>query len=102
QSGYLPKHYDGSVGVYAGTGMNTYYINNVLTNKELLNQVGDFQASTLNEKDYIASRTAYHLNLNGPAVSIHSACSTSLLAIAEATEAIRNGQCNVAIAGGSS
>jgi len=102
QSGYLPKHYDGNVGVYAGTGMNTYYINNILTNRQLLNQVGDFQASTLNEKDYISTRTSYHLNLKGPAVSVHSACSTSLLAIAEATEAIRNGQCDVAIAGASS
>ena len=102
QSGYLPKHYDGSIGVYAGTGMNTYYLNNVIPNKELLNQVGELQASSLNEKDYIATRTAYHLNLKGPAVSVHSACSTSLLAIAQAVEAIRNGQCDIAIAGGSS
>lgn len=102
QSGHLPKHYKGSVGVYAGTGMNTYYKNNILPNPELLEQVGDFQASTLNEKDYIATRTAYHLNLKGPAVSVHSACSTSLLAIAQAVEAIRNGQCDVAIAGGAS
>ncbi len=102
QSGHLPKHYNGSIGVYAGTGMNTYYLNNVIPNKELLNQVGDLQASTLNEKDYIATRTAYHLNLKGPAVSVHSACSTSLLAIAQAVEAIRNGQCDIALAGGSS
>ncbi|RXJ49669.1 polyketide synthase [Gelidibacter gilvus] len=102
QTGHLPKHYDGSIGVYAGTGMNTYYLNNVIPNRELLNQVGELQASSLNEKDYIATRTAYHLNLKGPAVSVHSACSTSLLAIAQAVEAIRNGQCDVAIAGGSS
>ncbi|GAB1858556.1 hypothetical protein MHTCC0001_33950 [Flavobacteriaceae bacterium MHTCC 0001] len=102
ESGHLPSHYKGSVGVYAGTGTNTYYINNVLPNKTLLNQVGDVQARTLNEKDYIATRTAYHLNLKGPAVSVHSACSTSLLAIAEAVEGIRNGQCDVALAGGSS
>ena len=102
QSGYLPKHYEGNIGVYAGTGTNTYYKNNVLTNKEVLNQVGEFQANTLNEKDYISTRTAYHLNLKGPAVSVHSACSTSLLAIAEAVESIRSGQCDVALAGGSS
>ena len=59
-----------------------------------------FQVMTANEKDYVASRTAYELNLKGPAVSIHSACSTSLLAIAEATEAIRKGQCDIALAGG--
>lgn len=102
KTGHLPKHYKGSIGVYAGTGTNTYYKNNVLPNKELINQIGALLVDSVNEKDYIASRTAYHLNLKGPAVSVQSACSTSLLAIAEATEAIRNGQCDVALAGGSS
>lgn len=101
-SGYLPKHYNGRVGVYAGSGTNTYYTNNVLPNDEVLNLIGRFQANTVNDKDYIATRTAYHLNLKGPAVSVYSACSTSLLAIAEAVESIRNGQCDVALAGGSS
>jgi acyl transferase domain-containing protein len=102
QTGHLPAHFDGTIGVYAGTGMNTYYKNNILTNKNVLDRIGSFQASTINEKDYIATRTAYHLNLKGPAVAVHSACSTSLLAIAEAAEAIRNGRCDVALAGGSS
>lgn len=102
QSGHLPEHYDGTIGVYAGTGMNTYYKNNILPNTKLMNRIGSLLADTFNEKDYIASRTAYQLNLKGPAVSVHSACSTSSLAIAQAVEAIRNGQCDVALAGGSS
>jgi amino acid adenylation domain-containing protein len=102
QTGYLPKHYSGSIGVYAGTGSNTYYKKNILPNQEVLDSVGYLQAETVNEKDYISSRTAYHLNLKGPAVSVYSACSTSLLAIAQAVEAIRNGQCELALAGGSS
>jgi len=102
QTGYLPKHYKGNIGVYAGTGANTYYKKNILTNNEIVDQIGYLQAETVNEKDYIATRTAYHLNLKGPAVSVHSACSTSLLAIAQAVEAIRNGQCDLALAGGSS
>jgi len=102
QTGYLPRHYNGSVGVYAGCGLNSYYINNVIPNREIIEQVGEFQANTVNEKDYIATRTSYHLNLKGPAVSVHSACSTSLLAIAEATEALRNGQCDIALAGAAS
>lgn len=101
-AGHLPKHYKGSIGVYAGTGTNTYFRNNILPNKELLDEVGFPQIEMANEKDYIASRIAYHLNLKGPAVSIHSACSTSLLAVAEAVEAIRNGHCDIALAGGSS
>lgn len=100
-SGYLPERYDGKVGVFAGSGTNTYYLNNVHTRPDLIAAVGSFQVSTLNEKDYIATRTAFELNLKGPAVSVYSACSTSLVAIAQAVESLRNGQCEIALAGGS-
>lgn len=104
QTGYLPQ-LAGSirsevVGVWAGCGNNTYFLNNVLPNPSAVDRVGAFQAMTVNEKDYIASRTAYQLNLKGPAVSVYSACSTSLLAITQAVESLRNGQCTVALAGG--
>ncbi|WP_080239149.1 type I polyketide synthase [Spirosoma rigui] len=102
QTGYLPQHYNGRVGVFAGCGNNTYYLNNVLGNQSLIDQIGAFQVMTVNEKDYIASRTAYQLNLTGPAVSVYSACSTSLLAITQAVQSIRSGQCEVALAGGAS
>ena len=102
QAGYLPKHFIGRIGVYAGVGTNSYYKKNILPNDEILDHVGYLNAETVNEKDYISTRTSYHLNLKGPAVSIHSACSTSLLAIAEAVQAIRNGQCDIALAGASS
>lgn len=100
-TGYLPDKYDGKVGVFAGSGPNTYYLNNVHTRPDLISQFGSFQVSTLNEKDYIAMRTAYELNLKGPAVSVYSACSTSLLAIVQAVESLRKGQCDIALAGGS-
>ncbi|CCG98717.1 amino acid adenylation domain protein [Fibrella aestuarina BUZ 2] len=100
QTGYLPQVRDEIVGVYAGSGNNTYFLNNVLPNPAQMARVGAFQAMTVNEKDYIATRTSYQLNLTGPAVSVYSACSTSLLAIAQAVESLRNGQCTVALAGG--
>jgi amino acid adenylation domain-containing protein len=99
-TGHLPQHYEGLVGVFAGTGNNTYYPNNVWPNQNLVENVGGFQAMAVNEKDYIATRTAYALDLKGPAISVHAACSTSLLAIAQAVESIRAGKCDVAIAGG--
>ncbi|WP_179335209.1 polyketide synthase [Winogradskyella costae] len=102
QSGYLSSLYNGRVGVYAGVKSNTYFLNNVFPNKELLSQIGDMQADLINDKGYVATRIAYHLNLKGPAVSVHSACSTSSLAIAQAVDSIRNGHCDVALAGGSS
>jgi amino acid adenylation domain-containing protein len=97
---YLSSKYKGTIGVFAGTGNNTYYLNNVQGHADLIGQVGSFQVMTANEKDYIASRIAYALNLKGPAVSVLSACSTSLLAIAEAVGSIRKGQCDMALAGG--
>ena len=102
KSGHLPDHYDGTIGVFAGSGANTYFQNNVLQHPERIEIAGSFQVSTVNEKDYISSRTAYQLNLKGPAVSVFSACSTSLLAIAQAVESLRKNQCDVAIAGGAS
>lgn len=101
-AGHVPQKYDGIIGVYAGCRYNTYYINNVIPNKNLIERAGNFLVTTVNDKDYIASRTAYSLNLKGPAVTVQSACSTSLLAIAQAVEGIRKGQCDVALAGGAS
>lgn len=102
QAGHLPKHYKGSIGVYSGSEINSYYENNIFSNKELKSSIGELQIYTVNGKDFIAPRTSYHLNLKGPSVSVHSACSTSLLAVAEAVKAIRTGMCDIALAGGSS
>ncbi|TKB99643.1 polyketide synthase [Pedobacter cryotolerans] len=102
KTGHLHQNYTGKIGVFAGAGTNTYYENNVLAHPDLIENQGKLQVHSVNEKDYIASRTAYHLNLHGPAVSVNSACSTSLLAIAEAVNSLRAGQCDAALAGGAS
>jgi amino acid adenylation domain-containing protein len=101
-AGYSPKDFPGRIGIYCGTGNNSYYLNNVLKNADQLEDFGAFQAMIANEKDYCATRIAYKLNLVGPAISVHSACSTSLVAVCHAVEAIRSGQCDIAIAGGAS
>jgi len=98
---HIPAKYEGTIGVYAGCRFNTYYTHNVISNKEMIENVGAFQVTTVSDKDYIASRAAYSLDLKGPAVNVQSGCSTSLLAIAQAVESIRNGYCDVALAGGS-
>lgn len=99
-NGYSSACYDGIVGVFAGTGNNTYYLNNVLSNQEKIISSGNFSVMTNNEKDYIASRTAYALDLKGPAISVYAACATSLLAVAQAVQSIRDNRCEIAVAGG--
>jgi acyl transferase domain-containing protein len=73
---------------------------NVIGHPDLIEQVGDFAVMTANEKDYIATRLAFEFDLRGPALSIHTACSTSLVAIAQAFKALRDGECDMALAGG--
>jgi len=102
KAGWIASRPAYKVGVFAGTNNNTYYTKNLLFDPKLADVFGAIQVMSLNEKDYVASRTAYQFNLKGPAVSVHSACSTSLLAVAQAVESIRSGQCTAALAGGSS
>ena len=102
RGGYAPDGQRSPVGVFAGMHNATYFQHHVLENPEQREQLGEFQTMLGNEKDYIATRTANRLNLTGPAVSLNTACSTSLVAIAQAVLALRAGQCAMALAGGSS
>lgn len=99
-AGHCSSRYEGMVGVFAGMGNSTYYLNNVLPNKTAVQRVGSFLAMTQNEKDYIATRIAYELNLKGLAVSVHTGCSTSLTAVAQACNALWNRECDMVLAGG--
>lgn len=89
-----------STGVFAGSGYNTW-LNEVLRPAgETLTGTAGFHAVTANEKDFLATQTAFRLDLHGPAVSVQTACSTSLVAVTQAVAALRNGTCKTAIAGG--
>ncbi len=99
-AGYNPESFGGLIGVYAGMGNNTYFANNVSTRPDLISRVGEFQVMVANEKDYLATRVSYKLNLTGPSVSVHTACSTSLVAICQAFQSLMSYQCDMALAGG--
>ncbi|PNG59826.1 MULTISPECIES: polyketide synthase [unclassified Variovorax] len=102
RGGYVPDQAPGPVGVYAGMYNASYFQRHVSTRPDLVEMVGEFQVMLGNEKDYITTRVANRLNLTGPAVSVHTACSTSLVAVAQAFHALRTGQCRMALAGGAS
>ncbi|MCW8193296.1 amino acid adenylation domain-containing protein [Proteobacteria bacterium 005FR1] len=99
-SAYCPKSVQVPVGVFAGTANNSYFPNNIARRQDLIEKLGAFPIMTGNEKDYVASRAAHKLNLKGPAISVHTACSTSLVAVHQAVQALRAGECEMAIAGG--
>ncbi|AOY84552.2 non-ribosomal peptide synthetase [Moorena producens JHB] len=105
-SGYNPQTYSGSVGVYAGSGMNTYLINNVHPNRSFspqrtfLGSALDLQVRLANGKDFLPTRVSYKLNLTGPSVNVQTACSTSLVAVHMACQSLQSGECDIALAGG--
>ncbi len=100
RAGHVPDATTEPVGVFAGMYNASYYQRNVLAHPDLVDKLGAFQVMLGNEKDYIATRVAHKLNLTGPAVSVHTACSTSLVAISQAIDSLRAGRCSMALAGG--
>jgi acyl transferase domain-containing protein/thioesterase domain-containing protein len=100
-AGHNPEKFPGAVGVYAGSGMNSYLIHNLLTNPKLVKSAGLFLLrQTGNDKDVLATRVSYQLNLRGPSINIQTACSTSLVAIHMACQSLLNNECDMALAGG--
>ncbi|MBZ5596304.1 MAG: SDR family NAD(P)-dependent oxidoreductase [Acidobacteriia bacterium] len=100
-AGHVPDTFKGSIGVYAGSGMSAYMLYNLLTNRELVESAGLFLIrQTGNDKDVLATRVSYQLNLRGPSINIQTACSTSLVAIHMACQSLLNHECDMALAGG--
>lgn len=99
--GYDPARYAGAIGVYGGTGRTGYLIENLLRNERVMaSQHGGIGMSTGNQPSYLTTSVSYKLNLRGPSLAVHTACSTSLVAVHLACEALRNGECDMALAGG--
>jgi len=100
-AGHPPQGFHGSIGVYAGSGLNSYLIHNLLANRRLLETAGLFQLKqTGNDKDVLSTRVSYQLDLRGPSINVQTACSTSLVAVHLACESLRNYECDMALAGG--
>ncbi|MFD5556448.1 amino acid adenylation domain-containing protein [Streptomyces sp. NPDC127068] len=90
----------GTAGVFAGGNMPAYLMSNLLGGHRIVLDSTMFELQIHNDKDYLASRTAYKLGLTGPAVNVQTACSTSLVAVHQAAAALRSGTCELALAGG--
>jgi len=99
-AGYAPDGCRFPVGVFAGESYPFYFLLHVYPARRLEGASQAFQSLISNDKDFIATRVAYKLNLKGPAVTVQAACSTSLVAVHLACQSLISGDCDVALAGG--
>jgi amino acid adenylation domain-containing protein len=97
-AGYVPGETP-DVGVYGGVTTSGYH-RLLLRDRELEALAARLSLHLANDKDTLTSRTAYKLGLDGPTVTVQSACSTSLVAIHTACRALLGGECDLALAGG--
>ncbi|MCZ4431407.1 beta-ketoacyl synthase N-terminal-like domain-containing protein [Agrobacterium sp. SOY23] len=99
RAGYQGDTFGGSIGVYASSGFNTYLLN-LHANAAVRQSISPFELFVANDKDFLATRTAYKLNLRGPALTVQTACSSSLVSVHVAAQSLIAGECDIALAGG--
>ncbi|MGK5533593.1 type I polyketide synthase, partial [Streptomyces sp. URMC 129] len=99
-AGVDPKTFDGRIGVFAGAGLNSYLLFNVMNNRRVVDSVGMHRVLLASDKDFLATRVSYKLDLKGPGVTVQTACSTSLTAVHLACQSLLGGECDIALAGG--
>lgn len=99
-AGINPQRDAATIGVYVGSSLNSYLLNNILSHPDIRSSDDLQQILFSNGQDYLATRIAYLFNLRGPAINIQTACSTSLVAVHEACQHLLSCQVDVAIAGG--
>lgn len=91
--------FNGTVGVFGSVGRNTY-AKNLKSAGESNGLADDYQIMISNDKDFLATRIGYKLNLGGPCLTVQTACSSSLVAVHMACKSLLNGECDMALAGG--
>ena len=97
-AGYCPTDVPGQVAVFAGCGFPDYIVQNI---QHLAGEPGGALLMAVgNERDSLASLVSYKLGLRGPAITVQTFCSTSLVSVHLACQSLLTYECDIALAGG--
>jgi acyl transferase domain-containing protein len=98
-AGYDPRRAPGRTGVYVGGG-NTEHALAAQLDRRLATDFSPMQLRVLTDREFLAPWLSYKLDLDGPSMTVQTACSTSLAAVHVAVQALLLGECDAALAGG--
>ncbi|MGE2721272.1 type I polyketide synthase [Mycolicibacterium celeriflavum] len=97
RAGYAPATLRGSrTGIFMGVAANEYAH---LLSSESVDKIEPYFI-TGNALNAVSGRVAFALGLEGPAVAVDTACSSALVAVHQACQALHSGDCDIALAGG--
>lgn len=99
-AGYNAEKYPGAIGVFASSQMSSYLLFNLYPNRNVIRSSGLLEIRLANDRDFLATRASYKLNLRGPSLCIQTACSSTLVAVHLACQSLIDYQCDIALAGG--
>ncbi|MBK4215972.1 acyltransferase domain-containing protein [Paracoccus caeni] len=91
-AGYDSARTSARIGVYAGASLSSHLL-------KAAHRADGFQVGLANIGGMVAARTSFHLDLKGPSIGVQTTCSSSLVALHQAMAGLRQGDCDMAIAG---
>jgi len=89
-----------ALGVFVSTGISQYLLQNLLRNPAVIEQHGPLQLLLHNDKDTLATRLSYLLDVRGPSLTVQAGCSSALVALHLACRSLLDGECAAALVGG--